>query len=182
VKKFFQYFSSLLSPFSSRRGFTLVEILTVISILAVIGSITVGVITITLRGAKKSDVLEVARQESDTALTQMIKTIRYAQSLDTPTSCVPSTTVSSITITSVSPQAQTTYSCTGGTIQANNISLFNTNALTVTSCSFVCTQPTLNDPPTITIQYTLTPASGSNFTETNFSLPFQSSVTMRNVQ
>jgi prepilin-type N-terminal cleavage/methylation domain-containing protein len=171
-----------MKKFSISKGFTLIEILTVISILSVIGAITVSVITITLRTTKKSDVLEIARQESDTALTQMVKNIRYAQSLDNPTSCVTSSSVNSITVTSVTTRIQTTYSCTAGTIKANNISLFNTNALQVTSCSFVCTQPTLNDPPTITIQYTLKPASTGVFSETNFTLPFQSSVTMRNVQ
>ena len=183
VNKISRYFSFLISPFSSPAGFTLIEILTVISILGVIGAITVAVITITLRTTKKSDVLEIAREESDTALTQMVKNIRYAQSLDNPTSCVTSSSVNSITVTSVAMLTyKTTYSCTLGTIKANNVSLFNTNALQVTSCSFVCTQPTINDPPTITIQYTLKPATAGVFAETSFTLPFQSSVTMRNVQ
>jgi len=167
----------------NRKGFTLIEILTVIGILGVIGAITTGVITITLRGTKKSDLMEVARQESDTALTQMVKTIRYAQSLDSPTSCMPSPqTVSSIQVSAVGTHVQTTYTCGAGSIQSNGISLFNTNAVTVNSCSFVCTQPTLNDPSTITIKYTLSQASGGNFAESSFSLPFETSVTMRNVQ
>jgi prepilin-type N-terminal cleavage/methylation domain-containing protein len=166
----------------NNKGFTLIEILTVVSILSIIGAITVGVITITLRTTKRSDLIETARQDSDTALTQMVKTIRYAQSLDNPTSCVPSTSVSSIAVTSVTTHTQTTFSCTAGTIQSNGVSLFNTNALKVSSCSFVCAQPTLNAPPTITIQYTLSPGVGGSFAETNFSLPFQSSVTMRNVR
>ncbi len=163
------------------KGFSLIELLTVIGVLAVIGSIVVSVITITLRGTKKTDLLEAARQNGDTALSQMVKDIRYAQSLDFPTSCVPSQTTSSITITSLA-QTQTTYACTAGTINANNNSLFNTSSLKVSSCSFVCAQPTVSDPPIITIQYTLTPAVAGNFAETNFTLPFQSSVTMRNVQ
>jgi prepilin-type N-terminal cleavage/methylation domain-containing protein len=167
--------------FQFSQGFTLIEILTVISILAVIGSITVAVITVTLRTTKKSDLIEAARNDSDTALTQMVKSIRYAASLDNPASCVPSKTVASITFTSVTTHLQTTYDCNAGTIKSNGTSLFNTNAFQVTSCSFVCTQPTLNDPPTITIQYTLQPASGGFFAETNFSLPFESSVTMRNL-
>lgn len=166
------------------RGFTLLEILTVVGILAVIGSISVAVISITLRGTKKADLLEVARQNSDTALSQMVRTIRYAGSLDIPASCVPSATVTKIAVTSVDTHVQTTYECINNTINANNVSLFNTNALKMqqNSCSFVCAQPTVNDPPTITIQYTLVPAATGLFTETNFSLPFQTSVTMRNLQ
>ncbi len=167
--------------FSKTSGFTLIEILTAVSILAVIGTITVSVLTITLRTTKKSDLMELARQDSDTALTQMVKNIRFAQSLDSPNTCVPSQTVNSITFTSVTTHLQTTYDCANGTINANGKSLFNTTALQVTSCSFVCAQPTLKDPPTITIQYTLKPASAGLFSETNFSLPFQSSVTLRNL-
>jgi prepilin-type N-terminal cleavage/methylation domain-containing protein len=164
------------------KGFTLVELLTVIGILTVIGSVAVGVITTTLRETRKTDLLEFARQDGSAALSQMINSIRFAETLDAPTSCVPTTTVNSITISSLSDHAQTTYSCTGSTIASNGASLLDTNSMATkaNSCSFVCTQPTLNDPPTITIQFTLVPKNPGGFVETNFTLPFQTSVTMRN--
>lgn len=168
----------------SSKGFTLIELLTVITILSVIGTIVVTVITITFRGTRKADLLENARQNGDTALSLMVKNIRYAKSLDAPASCVPppaSVTTSSIKITSLLDNQQTIYSCSGSTIASNGASLFDTNSLKVTSCSFVCTQPTLLDPPTITIQYTLSPAKPGSFTETKFTVPFQSSVTLRNL-
>ena len=164
------------------KGFTLIELLTVAAILAVLGTIVVSVITVTLRGTKKTDLLEIARQNGDTALSQMVRGIRYAASLDNPTSCVPSKSVGSITVTSVTTHIQTTYSCNAGTITSNNVSLFNTTTLNVSSCSFTCMQTTVNNPPTITIQYSLSPALTGSFAETKFNLPFQSSVTMRNVQ
>jgi prepilin-type N-terminal cleavage/methylation domain-containing protein len=171
-------------PFSTSSGFTLIELLTVVSILSVIGAIAVSVITITLRESKKTDILEYARQNGGTALSQMVKSIRFAQSLDNPATCVPSKTVSSITFTSLIDHAQTTYSCANNTISSNSASLIDTNTLKVTGCAtaFVCTQPTATDPPTITIQFTLVPKTAGNFAETNVTLPFQSSVTMRNVQ
>jgi prepilin-type N-terminal cleavage/methylation domain-containing protein len=175
-------FSFFTVPFSIERGFTLIEILTVISILAVIGTIAVGIIQLTLRSSKKVDLMESARQNGDATLSQMVRTIRYAASLDDPLSCVPSTTVSSITVSAVTTHIQTTYACSGNTIKTDGVSMFNTSTLNVNSCSFVCMQPTVTDPPTITIQYTLTPATAGIFSETKFSLPFQSSVTMRNVQ
>lgn len=162
------------------RGFTLIELLTVIGILSIIGAIVVSVLSLTLRGTKKSDLLEVARQNGDTALSQMVKNVRYAKSLNTPSSCVPATTTQSVTITSLSDNAQTTLSCSGGTVSSNSASLIDTTTLTVSACSFVCTQTTVYDPPTITIKYTLAPKSSGSFSETNFLLPFQSSVTMRN--
>ncbi len=152
----------------------------VIGILSVIGTIAVSIITITLRGAKKTDLLNFANQNGDGALSQMVKNIRYAQTLNAPASCVPTTTTNSITITSSSDHLPTTYSCAGGTISSNSASLVDTNSLTVSSCSFVCSQPSVLIPPIITIQYVLSPKTGGGSFETNFTLPFQSSVTLRN--
>lgn len=170
------------SPHATHKGFTLIEILTVISILVVIGTICVSIITITFRGTKKTDLLNFARQNGDSALSQMVKSIRFASSLNYPTACTPTTTTSYITVTSLTDDQQTTYSCANSTISSNSASLFDTTSLTVSSCSFVCSQPSTTVSPIITIQYTLTPKTTLNFAETNFSLPFQSSVTMRNVQ
>ena len=176
-----RYFLLPTSYFSINEGFTLIELLTVIGILSIIGTIAVSVITISLQGSKKSDLLETARQNGDTSLSQMVRNIRYAASLNAPASCVPSTTTSSITITSLTDYTQTTYSCAAGTISSNGASMFDTSALKVSSCSFICRQPTVQDPPTITIQYILSPKQAGGFVETNFTLPFQTSVTMRNV-
>lgn len=167
-------------PFST-RGFTLLELLTVIGVLSVIGTIAVSVISVTLRGTKKADLLESARQNSDSALTQMVKSIRYAQSLTSPASCVPQVSTSTITVTSITTHTPIVYACTGTTITQNGSSLFDTNQLTVSNCSFVCAQANQNVPPTITIQYILSPKVTRGLVETDFSIPFQSSVTMRNL-
>lgn len=174
--------TSTMKKFSISKGFTLVELLTVIGILTVIGSIAVGVITTTLRGTRKTDLLELGRQEGGSALSQMVNSIRFAESLNSTCPSPPNPTPTSITITSLQDHAQTTYSCTGTTIASNGASLLDTNSVVTkaNSCSFVCTQPTLSDPPTITIQFTLVPKTSTGFAETNFTLPFQTSVTMRN--
>lgn len=168
------------STFVAQRGYTLIELLTVIGILSVIGVVVLSIIFISIRGTQKSDTLEVVRQNGDTALSQMVKNIRYAKSLDAPASCLPATTVSAITVTSLQDGARTTYACSNATISSNSASLLNTNAVETTSCSFVCTQSKASDPPTITIQYNLSAKGATNFTETRASIPFQSSVTMRN--
>jgi prepilin-type N-terminal cleavage/methylation domain-containing protein len=165
---------------SQQSGYTLVELLTVIGILSVISVIVLSVVFISLRGTQKSDTIEVVRQNGDTAMTQIVRGIRYAKSLDSPTSCVPSTTSSSITITSIQDNAQTTYSCNANTISSNSASLLNTNGVATTSCSFVCRQNRSSDPPTITIQYTLSANTTGSLSETSATIPFQTSVTMRN--
>jgi prepilin-type N-terminal cleavage/methylation domain-containing protein len=173
-------FSFLISHFSFQKGFTLLELLTVIGVLGVIGSIVVSVVFISLRGSKKSDLVEIMRQNGDTAMTQMVKQIRFARSLDTPASCIPTTNTSSITITSIESNTQTTYACSATAISSNSASLIDSNAVSVTNCSFSCSQQTVNDPPTITIQFTLLPKVQGTLAENNASIPFQSSVTLRN--
>jgi prepilin-type N-terminal cleavage/methylation domain-containing protein len=167
-----------MNTFSIRKGFTLIEILTVIGILAVIGTICVSIVTITFRTAKKTDLLNFARQNGDTALSQMVRNIRYAS----PTTCAASTTSTSVTITSIADKGVTTYSCASGTVASNGASLIDTNSLQApaASCSFTCSQPSTAVPPIITIQFTLSPKTAGNFAETTFSMPFQSSVTLRN--
>jgi prepilin-type N-terminal cleavage/methylation domain-containing protein len=162
------------------KGYTLLELLTVIGILSVIGGIVVSIVFISLRGAKKSDLVEGLRQNGDTAMTQMIKQIRYAKSLNTPASCVPSSNTSSITITSLDTNTQTTFACSATTISSNSASLMDTNTISVSACSFTCTQQTLNDPPSINIKFTLSPKTAGALAETKATIPFQSSVTLRN--
>src|SRR5689334_9954461 len=113
----------------------------------------------------------------------MVRMIRYAKSLDSPTSCVPSTSgLTSITITA-SDDNQTVYSCpvtSGGSISSNSASLVDTSIVSVSNCSFTCSQPSLNDPPTVTINFSLSALGGGNLIEGKTTIPFQTSVTMRN--
>lgn len=164
----------------NQRGYTLLELLTVVGLLSVIGVIVLSVIFISIRGTQKSDTSEVIRQNGEVALSQIVKNIRYAKSLDSPASCVPATTVNTITVTSLQDGGQTTYACSNNTISSNSASLLDTNAVTTTSCSFVCSQSNQSNPPTITIQYTLSAKGANNFTETRATTPFQSSVILRN--
>lgn len=164
-------------------GFTLIEILVSIVIFAVIGTVTLSILFVTLRTGKKSDLLVVLKQNGNAAITQITRNIRYAKSLDSPTSCIPSAVTQSITVTSLVDDAQTTYACVVGpsaTITSNGESLLDTNVATVTNCSFTCTQATAIDPPTIRLTFNLVSRNSNNLVETTGIVPFQASVTMRN--
>jgi prepilin-type N-terminal cleavage/methylation domain-containing protein len=166
------------------RGYTFIELLAVISIFSVIGIAIVSILFTTLRGSRKSDLLVMLKQNGDFAISQMTNNIRYAKSLDTPASCTTPVTTKTITISSATDNGQTTYVCpavsTSG-ITSNSASLVDTNAVAVTACNFVCTQQSVYDPPTINITFTLTPKNVNGLPENTGALPFQTSVTMRNL-
>lgn len=63
------------------KGFTLVEILVVVAILALAGVIMVVIFANTLRGSSKSQILGVIKQNGQAALDKMDKTIRNADNV-----------------------------------------------------------------------------------------------------
>lgn len=68
------------------RGFTLVEILVVIGITAIVGTILVVIFTNTLRGSNKAQILAVIKQNGQSVLENMDKTIRNAYNVVCPAS------------------------------------------------------------------------------------------------
>lgn len=66
----------------SGAGFTLIELLVVIGVLSVVGSIMTGVVTFSLRGANKTQTIENIRQSGNYTISQMGKTIQYAETFD----------------------------------------------------------------------------------------------------
>lgn len=66
------------------HGFTLVEILVVMAIVAIIGTILVAIFTNTLRGSNKSQILAVIKQNGQAVLENMDKTIRGADNVVCP--------------------------------------------------------------------------------------------------
>jgi prepilin-type N-terminal cleavage/methylation domain-containing protein len=166
-----------------RNGFTLVELLVVIGVFATVSSIIVLILFSTLRASKKSDTLIELKQNGNSAISQISKSVRYAKSLDNPDQCSPSVVVNSRKITSVQDDAQTTYACVGGsspTIASNGASLIGTDDIRVSSCIFMCTQSNPNDPPVISLNFTLTSKNSGGGIESSGSVPFKTSIIMRN--
>lgn len=202
----------------NNRGYTLVELLAVIVIMVVVGSIVATIIVNSLRGTSKTNVLNSVRQNGNYTILQMSKMIAYAQyfngvspdgttystnctglsatpspspspsSTPLPTPTSTPTPYKSIKITSFDGGV-TVFSCNGSadtppnTIASNSASLIDTSAVSLVSnsCYFTCTQNSFGLPPTIGINFTLSQASTSGFAEQNASIPFVTSVTMRNI-
>lgn len=78
---------------TEERGFTLAEILVVMAIVAIVGTMLVAVFTNTLRGSNKSQILAVIKQNGQAVLDNMDKTIRAADNLICPTAGASDTIV-----------------------------------------------------------------------------------------
>ena len=122
------------------------EILVVITIFAVIGILSTRSVFLTLRGAKKSDSLIRVRENVNNAFSVIERQIRNAEKIDCPST---DTTLSYISLEGVS----TSFSCTIGAngYIASGSAKLTSDDISITSCSFACSQATQNVPPIVTI-------------------------------
>lgn len=187
----------------SSIGFTLVEVLVVLVLLVSVGALIGSILFSAFRGASKTDVLQVVRQNGNFTISQIAKTIRNAKQFDgvsndvggsyinncvlplpTPPTPTPTPTLYKyIKVTSLD-NISTTYTCdtdVAKNILANGSPLLDTKNVFLASCSFTCVQNSLSDSPTITIQIGLSQAGGvSLFAEKTATLNFQTSIAIRN--
>lgn len=168
-------------------GFSLVELLAVVAVLGVLGTVMFSMLSSSLRSSRRADVLTDVQQNGNSVLTQMTRAIRYARSIEAPASCYSGPTPSPVEVTSLtirnSDNFTTTYSCDNlpnGSISSNSGDLTDTN-IAVTACSFTCTQNTAYDLPTIGISFTLNRRTASSLVENSTPLTFQTTISPRNI-
>lgn len=195
------------SIFNSKKGFTLVELLVSVTVTVVALTIIVGILTSTLRGSNKTDVIDKVRENGNYAISQISRAIKFAKSFDgastsgsSPWTCqimppalTPTPTIEqykSIRVTSFDGGV-TTFSCniTGNTppetIASNSDSLIDTTFVALptpipTLCFFTCRRERITDSPAIGINFTLVSKSTSGLFETRASIPFTTSIKVRN--
>lgn len=129
------------------KGFSLVEILIVITIFAVIGLLSTRSVFLTLRGAKKSDSLVRVRENVNYSLSIIERQLRNSESVTCPN---PSTNI--LNYVSLEGTA-TTFSCvTAGTDKyiASGSARLTSSDIIVSSCAFTCTVG-VNTPPSVKI-------------------------------
>lgn len=174
--------------FEIAYGFTLIEVIVVIGVFVILSTIILSILVTIIRGSKKSDSVVSVRQDGEHAMDQIVRVLRFAKSLDPATTCDGATQLNNITITAVD-LSQNTFTCPA--TSANPIKMNNTTNLTnsnisqvvvtpVNSCYFVCTQNT-GRPPTIRINFNLSKVNSNGVLEGNTTIPFQSSVILRNI-
>jgi len=128
-------------------GFSLVEILIVITIFAVIGLLSTRSIFLTIRGAKKSDSLVRVRENVNYSLSVIERQIRNSESITCPNASTSILEYVSLEGTS------TTFSCVSAgddKYVASGSGRLTSSDITVTSCSFSCTVG-VNTPPSVKV-------------------------------
>jgi len=193
------------NKFSIKKGFTLIELLVVILVIFSVGVLISSVLFSALRGANKTNTIDLVRRNGNSAISQVSRMIRYSQSLNGvstdlvsfTTNCVPPPTPPPPTPTPTPIQyryVQITGFDGGRTIfrcdpipasllwefASNSASLIDTNSVDVSSCYFTCSQDNLFSPQNIGIYFSLTQKGNPQFFEQKDSASFQTSVSVRN--
>jgi prepilin-type N-terminal cleavage/methylation domain-containing protein len=133
-------------------GYTLVEMLVVVVVFAVIGLISSETIILTLRGTAKADAISKVRNNLDFAVGAMERQIRGAkliQSCSNLSMTIVDQNDSLVTFACISPNVNHLPSY----IASSSASLTSSN-ITISSCSFTCTQATSTTPAQVTISVT----------------------------
>lgn len=166
-----------------QSGFTMLELLVVISVISVAGILISGVLVSTLRGSNKATTVDNLKQNGNYALLQMSRVIRSASNIDLLPCGNPSMAVQTMTVTQLDT-TQTVFDCTGTTITSNGSSLLDTSVvqLVPSSCQIICSQQTSADIPVVQIKFSLMQSGSGNFADQASTIPFQTSIVLRNVQ
>lgn len=192
---------------NKQSGFTLVELVVVMSVLVLIAGITGAVLSSTLNSANKSRAMTTVRQNGNVTLLQMTKTIQYAKKfkgVSNPggidiTDC--SVIVGAGTPTPMPMQYKTlklesfdnclnaacppiTYLCddAASIISSNSANLIDPSSVAISDCYFTCIQQGASDNPTIGINFTLKQKDTFALFENIASVSFHTAVEMRNSQ
>lgn len=164
----------------------MIEAIIVMGLFLIISTISVSILVSSFRAINKARTITKVREEGNFAMNQMKKEIRNAKSLDGVSndgftySCYRGGN----RIKFSSPDGVSTiFYCDSinDRISSNGTShLINYSKINVEGCSFDCTQSSVTDGYTIGVRFTLSAKTTSAFPEQNQSIPFRSSVLIRN--
>ena len=180
-----------------QKGYTLVELLAVASIIVIVSGLIVGVLYSTLRGGNKTKITNDVAQNGNYAMSIIANTALLATSVTQ----IGGVSVSDCTTTPSNQYEKSIqfeqedgslvkFVCDANTNSVASISgslsnnLIDTNTVKVdpATCSFTCTQSNANpySLPVIRIAFTVSQKNSAATFEGVASSPFSTSVTMRN--
>ncbi len=134
-----------------KKGMSLLEILIVVAIFAVLGIIVTRSIILSIGGSKKSESLVKVRENLDYSLGVIERQLRNADSIVV---CPNSSDTSTISYKDKNGDTGS-FSCIGmggaDPYVASGSARLSSNAIRITSCSFVCTISNSVNPDLVTI-------------------------------
>ncbi|OIO14760.1 hypothetical protein COY59_05590 [Candidatus Gottesmanbacteria bacterium CG_4_10_14_0_8_um_filter_37_24] len=171
-------------------GFTLVEILVVVTLMGVIGVITTQIFILGFRSQAKNEILKEVKQNGDYALSIIENMVRNATDIET--SCNLGN-VQQVTIRN--PDGYSTqFDCSGAQIASYSSGfpdptptvayILTSDKVVVASCNLrvVCPTPPI-EPKYLFVDYTLTQAGGSDVPiENKATLIYESTISLRTYQ
>jgi len=165
------------------KGFTLIEILVVIGVLAII--VVVGSMSFfnLLKGSMKTRTISLVKQNGDYALAIMERMIRKGEIIEN-TEAPPRECESGMSKLKISnPDGrETEFSCEGDTISSNSASLISNQVKVANgNCSFNCQRTSIFEPDVVTINFTLSQAQTGVRPEEEASIVFKTTVVLRNI-
>lgn len=171
----------------NREGYTIIELLAVISILVILAGIISGILYSTLRGSSKTRITSEVTQNGDYAISVLTNMISSSTSVTKIggveiQDCTANPSGTSISLKNIDGDEYSIF-CTGNNISSGSSSLINTNQVQVrvNSCQFYCSQKAA-DPysiPIIGIELIIEDRNAGLF-ENKASSLFKTSVSMRN--
>lgn len=186
---------NLKQKIKSSSGYTLIEMLAAIIVFSIMGGIIAAIFISSLRGSNKADIENEVRQNGNYALSQMSKIITYARAFDNIRESESSEAIPRCY--GLEPTQQYHYlqvldfdnnlitfvcdSAADPQIASNGASLIDETLVNVESCNLYCSQSSYFSPPIIKIELNLTQESSSNLFEHKASIPFETTVIMRNI-
>ncbi|RJQ24932.1 type II secretion system protein [Candidatus Parcubacteria bacterium] len=185
--------------FIKSDGYTLIELLAVIIVLATVGLVIGAIIISAFRGTAKTNIVGELRQEGNNRLSELSKMVEFSQSfdgvsingIDYNTNCIAEdpnnpTQYKYLKMTDFT-NAELILSCAidpdtnNPTIASNGASLITSDSILVTDCYFTCTQDYLAEPPIIGLYFDLMKIVGTGVSNQNYSASFETNIVMRNL-
>lgn len=177
-----------------KLGYTIIELLAVVTILVTVTGIISALITQSLRGSSRVNITNQVSQSGNYVSSVITNTIASAEDIiavdgESINDCTENPSGRSIEVLISERRGTILYECSDNTISSNSASLIDTNNLRVdtdnpSACRFVCSQPEDDpySPPVVEFSFTLEQKSEAALFESRNSAPFSSSILMRNYQ
>ncbi len=166
------------------NGFTLIEILVAVGLLAIIATIGSNMFFTTLRSSGKSKNLTVVKQNGDYALAAMERLIRDSEKVIVNSDGLLCTTGMNKIKTKRLDGSEVEFSCEGeGTVTgliASNSARLTSSDVKLDSCSFDCSSQGDFYPQIVAIDFTLSQAAVTTRLEEQASVSFRTTVNTRN--